>query len=147
MPVSIDRCRPEDQPAVFRLLGDNGLPTAGLADHLAHALVARVGGRVVACAALEIYADGALLRSVAVAAGHRGSGLGQQIVRAALDLARERATTSVYLLTTTADGFFPRFGFQRIAREDVPPEVRTSIEFQSACPESAVVMSNGSAPR
>ena len=144
MHSSIDRCRPEDQPAVFRLLSDSGLPTAGLVDHLENAVVARFDGRVVACAALEIYADGALLRSVAVDEGHRGSGLGQEIVRTALNLARDRGTTSVYLLTTTADGFFLRFGFCRITRADVPPGVRTSVEFQSACPESAVVMTNRS---
>ncbi|MBV9947898.1 MAG: GNAT family N-acetyltransferase, partial [Myxococcales bacterium] len=44
------------------------------------------------------------------------------------------------LLTTTADSFFPRFGFQHIAREDVPPELRASRELQGACPASAIVM-------
>lgn len=47
---------------------------------------------------------------------------------------------AVYLLTTTADRYFPRFGFERIARADVPASVQTSIEFTSACPTSATVM-------
>ena len=47
---------------------------------------------------------------------------------------------AVYLLTTTADGFFPRFGFSRITRDDVPDSVKGSVEFRSACPASAVVM-------
>lgn len=140
MHVRVDRFQSEDKPAVLRLLADNGLPTDGLLDHLDTALVVRLGDQVVACAALEFYADGALLRSVAVQEALRGSGLGYQIVRAALDLAGQRRTTSVYLLTTTAEGFFPRFGFRRIARADVPAGVRTSVEFQSACPASAVVM-------
>jgi amino-acid N-acetyltransferase len=138
--VSLDRCQPEDEPAVLRLLSDNGLPTDGLVDHFGTAVVARRDGRVVGCAALEVYPDGALLRSVAVEETLRGSGLGHQIVRAALDLARQQGTTSVYLLTTTAEGFFPRFGFRRIARAEVPAGVRTSVEFQSACPASAVVL-------
>ena|SRR6185503_19582916 len=137
--VTIDRYSPEDQPGVLRLLTDSGLPTDGLVGHLGTAVVARVGDRVVASAALEIYSDGALLRSVAVEETLRGSGLGQRIVRAALDLAHQHGTTSVYLLTTTAESFFPRFGFERITRADVPMGVRTSVEFQSACPASAAV--------
>jgi amino-acid N-acetyltransferase len=140
VPVIVDRVRPEDEPAIVRLITDSGLPTAGLLDHLESAVVARLDGRIVACAALEIYADGALLRSVAVEESLRGSGLGQQVVRAALDLARQRGTTSVFLLTTTAETFFPRFGFRRVARADVPPGVRASVEFRSACPASAVAM-------
>ena len=140
MHVTVDRVQPEDQPAIFGLLADNGLPTAGLLGHLESGVVARLEGRVVACAAIEIYPDGALLRSVAVEDTLRGSGLGHQVVRAALDVARERGTTAVYLLTTTADGFFPRFGFRRIVRAEVPAAVQTSVEFQSACPASAVIM-------
>lgn len=140
MDARVDRLQPDDTPAVLRLLADHGLPADGLLDHLDTALVLRLDDRVAACAALEIYADGALLRSVAVDNVLKGRGLGQQIVRAALDLARQRGLASVYLLTTTADGFFPRFGFRPIARADVPAGVRTSVEFQSACPASAIVM-------
>ena len=43
-------------------------------------------------------------------------------------------------LTTTAERFFPKFGFEGIARSDVPPSVQASIEFTSACPSSAMVM-------
>ena len=140
MHVHLDRLQSEDKPAVLRLLADNGLPTVALLDHLDTALVVRLDDHVVACAALEFYPDGALLRSVAVQEPLKGRGLGNQIVRAALDLARQRGTTSVYLLTTTAEEFFPRFGFRQIVRADVPAGVRTSVEFQSACPASAVVM-------
>ena len=123
----------------MRLLTDNGLPTDGLADHLGTTFVARIDDRVVASAALEFFSDGARLRSVAGERALRGSGLGQQIVRAALELARQQGTRSVYLLTTTAESFFPRFGFRRVARADVPPGVQTSVEFRSACPASAAV--------
>jgi amino-acid N-acetyltransferase len=102
--------------------------------------VASAGGRVVGCAALEVYADSALLRSVAVDETARGQGIGQRLVRAALDLAHERGVRSAYLLTTTAEQFFPRFGFQRIDRREVPVDVQQSVEFRSACPASAAVM-------
>ena len=92
------------------------------------------------CAALEVHGDAALLRSVAVAPDRRGEGLGQDLTRAALTLASARGLRRIYLLTETAEGFFPRFGFRRIARDEVPGPVRESVEFRKACPESAAVM-------
>jgi hypothetical protein len=38
------------------------------------------------------------------------------------------------------DDYFPRFGFSCVSRESVVQEVQGSIEFQEACPASAVVM-------
>ena len=66
--------------------------------------------------------------------------MGHHLTEAALNLARTRGADTVFLLTTTAEKFFPRFGFEPISREDVPASVQASIEFQSACPASAVVM-------
>jgi len=140
MDTRIERPSKADRVSIVALVSQAGLPIDGLAVHLDTAVVARRGDRVAACAALEIYPDGALLRSVAVAPEARGEGLGQQIVRAALDLARQKGTAAVYLLTTTAEDFFPRFGFRRVRRDDVPEGVRASIEFRSACPASATAM-------
>jgi amino-acid N-acetyltransferase len=46
----------------------------------------------------------------------------------------------MYLLTTSAEHYFPRFGFVQIGRDDVRGAVRESVEFREACPASAVVM-------
>jgi amino-acid N-acetyltransferase len=43
-------------------------------------------------------------------------------------------------LTETAATFFPRFGFQPIPRDQVAPVVAQSIEFMSACPDTAGAM-------
>jgi len=85
--VAIERATPEDGEAILELLRANTLPVEGALDHLHHALVARCQGRVIGSAALEVYDDGALLRSVAVEATHRGRGVGQQLTAAALELA------------------------------------------------------------
>jgi amino-acid N-acetyltransferase len=140
MPINIEEATPQDEPAIRRLLSDNALPLDGLTPHLDTAIVARIDDRVVGCAALEIYADGALLRSVAVDAGARDQGIGAQLTTSALDLAHARGTTTVYLLTTTADAFFSKFAFERITRNDVPASVQASVEFQGACPSTAIVM-------
>ena len=140
MTISIEPASASDLPSILTLLQKSSLPQDGLADHLAATLVARDGEGVVGSAALELYGESALLRSVAVDAALRGQGLGQQLVRAALDLARRRGANAVYLLTETAADFFPRFGFQAIPRAEVPPAVQTSVEFTSACPASALAM-------
>ncbi len=124
----------------MRLLTKSGLPVDGVLDHLATAFVARVDGNIVGCAALEIYADGALLRSVAVDPSVGGQGIGTQLTRSALELAAARDIHAVFLLTTTAEAFFPKFGFVRIPRDQVAPSVLESVEFRSACPASAIVM-------
>jgi N-acetylglutamate synthase-like GNAT family acetyltransferase len=129
-----------DLPAVMILLEKDRLPVTGLRQHVATTLVAQRSARVVGCAAVEVYGTSGLLRSVAVNEERRGEGLGHQLTQAAIDLARARGVTSVYLLTTTAEKFFPRFGFREVAREDVDPAVRASVEFTIACPASAVAM-------
>jgi amino-acid N-acetyltransferase len=138
--IEINRARRNDQADVFRIIEQNHLPLAGLEEHFDTALVARHDGRIVGTAALEIYRDGTLLRSVAVAPDVQRKGIGHQLTDAALALAQELGAPAVYLLTTTAEYFFPRFGFERIKRTDVPADVQTSVEFTSACCESAVVM-------
>lgn len=139
-PVLIEPARAGDLPAVLALLARNGLPEAGLADHLDTLLVARRGDQVVGSAGLEVYPDGALLRSVVVDEALRGERLGHALTEAALRLAEERGIRRVFLLTTTAEGFFPRFGFVETGRDAVPPGVRGSVEFTSACPASAHVL-------
>ena len=138
--MDIEPARRDDLAAVLRLLQDSRLPTDGLAEHLATAFVARDGADIVGSVALEVYPDGALLRSVAVARQRQRLGLGQQLTDAAIALARTLNVPALYLLTTTADRYFPKFGFDRVERDDVPAGVRTSIEFTSACPSSATVM-------
>lgn len=130
----------EDLPAIEALLRANGLPVDGLGDHVACVLVARHGGVLVGCAGVEIHGREGLLRSVVTAASNRGSGLGAELVDAALALARRRGVERAFLLTTTAEGYFQRFGFARTERSSLPVPLRSSAELRGACPESAVAM-------
>jgi amino-acid N-acetyltransferase len=136
----IEPARAEDLQKIYALLDRCGLPRAGLSDHLATTLVAREANRVVGSAALELYGTAALLRSVAVEQSRRGQDLGRQLTQAVLELACQRGVQEVYLLTETASGFFAKFGFRTITRSEVAPAVRRSVEFTSACPQSAQVM-------
>jgi amino-acid N-acetyltransferase len=138
--VRLERATVKDGPAILYLLAHSGLPTDGLVEHLGTAIVARGRDRIVGCAALEVYADAALLRSVAVANEAKRGGIGTELTSAALDLATTLGVRAVYLLTTTAAEFFSRLSFEPISRQDVPSAVQRSVEFQSACPASAIVM-------
>jgi amino-acid N-acetyltransferase len=89
---------------------------------------------------LELYDDAALLRSVAVDPDRRGSGVGDSLVRMILEHASERRAREVFLLTTTAERYFPRLGFSSVRRDEVPLAVQRSVEFREACPTSATVM-------
>ena len=91
-------------------------------------------------AGLEHYDDAALLRSVAVAPSARGTGVGGRLTQRALEKAALSGARVVYLLTTTAEDYFPRYGFQRTDRASVPTDVRESVEFTTACPSTATVM-------
>jgi amino-acid N-acetyltransferase len=139
--------RADDLPAVLRLLADAGLPSAGVealcataADDFVVAEDPHAPGELAAVAGLEVCCDDALLRSVAVRPAWRRHKLGEAVVRRLVCRAEERGLRAVYLLTMTAEHYFPRFGFAPVARDAVPPEIAATVEVRSACPASAVAM-------
>ena len=129
-----------DLPAIERLLEANKLPLVGVRDAIGDFLVAERDGTLVGVIGLEIYDDRGLLRSAAVDAGERGTGVGAALVGALIETSRTRGLKELVLLTTTAGRWFPRFGFATIARDDTPVAVKRSAEFLGACPASATVM-------
>ncbi len=131
---------PADWPSIRALLEVNALPLDGAQQNIADFLVAEQDGAVTGCAGFERRGDAALLRSCVVASSRRGSGLGSALVMRTIASARANAIGHLVLFTTTAAHFFPRFGFARIDREDIPEALKASAEFRHACPSSAVVM-------
>jgi N-acetylglutamate synthase-like GNAT family acetyltransferase len=126
--------------AMEALLASSSLPTEGVAERLGDFLVAEAAGEVVGLAGLERHGPDGLLRSVAVSPSWRGRGLGVALTEGVLEHARTLGLRAVYLLTTTAEDYFPRHGFRRIERDAVPEGVASSAEFRELCPASAVVM-------
>ena len=136
----VERARPADYPAIAGLLTEAGLPLDGAEGAFVTGVVARDDDRLVGAAAVELHGDAALLRSVVVAPDLRGTGLGRALVTAAEQVATEGGARTVYLLTETAADWFPRLGYSPIARGDLVGPVTTSVEFTTACSESAVAM-------
>ena len=132
-----------DLDRVEALLAAGGLPTDDVRAKLERFFLARNGDAVVGAGGLEAYGSDGLLRSVVVAEPYRGRGYGGALCDALEDRARENDIERLYLLTTTAAGFFRRRGYEAIAREAVPPAVRQTTEFTDLCPDSAACMRLG----
>jgi amino-acid N-acetyltransferase len=132
--------RADDLAAVERLLVASHLPLDGVRDALPTFIVAESGTDIVGVAGLEVCCDNALLRSVAVHDAWRSQGLGRALVTRMIAEAEARGIDALYLLTTTAERYFPSFGFRTIERDAVPDDIRATAEFQGACPASATVM-------
>jgi len=132
--------RADDFTAVEALLTASQLPLDGVREALPTFIVAESGTDIVGVAGLEICCDNALLRSVAVDDAWRSQGLGRALVARTIAEGEARGVNALYLLTTSADRYFPTFGFRTITREAVPEDIRATAEFREACPASATVM-------
>jgi amino-acid N-acetyltransferase len=127
--------------AVKRLLGEAKLPAADLTEaHLRHFLVHGTEEAPDAVVGLELYPPVALLRSLAVTAGSRRHGVGSSLLADAERYARSQRVNEIYLLTDTAERFFARAGYERVARESAPAAIRGTEEFSTVCPASAALM-------
>jgi amino-acid N-acetyltransferase len=147
MTASIRHATRDDLPAIERLLTETDLPTAGVAEIVGARpddfFVAETNDdarQLVAVAGMELCCDDALLRSVAVQPEWRKHGLGRELVQRIVSHAEQRGIGALYLLTTTAEHYFPRFGFGLVERSTVPSEIAETLEFKSACPATAVAM-------
>ena len=139
MTSSIEAAQRGELPRILELLEEADLPVAGV-DLAESFLVAREQERLVGCIGLEIYDDVGLLRSLVVRPDTRRGGLGKLLVERLLETARARGVSVMYLLTTTAAEYFPRFGFEPIPREQADSRLQASEEFRGGCPDSAVCM-------
>ena len=138
--MRIRKARESDLSAVEQLLVSSKLPVDGVRDHFANFVVAEDGAGIEGAVGLERYDSFALLRSAVVAPNHRNSGVGRRLLEHMLQQAEQAGINELYLLTTTAEEYFPRFGFTRTSRAAVPEQLKASAEFRGACPDTAVVM-------
>ena len=127
--------------AAVRLLAAAQLPTEDLtAAHCEHFFFAGPASAPTGLVGLELFDDVALLRSLVVAPDRRGAGEGAALLEHAEDHARANGVRTLYLLTTTAESFFAKHGYQRAAREYAPAAIRTTREFAGICPAGSAFM-------
>jgi amino-acid N-acetyltransferase len=145
-PFVIRSATPADLPSITALLSASSLPTSGIDRALGGFHVAHAAGEIVGVIGVES-CDGkrALLRSTAVSPQWRHRGVGRALVEHAIRVAEANGVDALYLLTTTAESYFPSFGFKIVNRSDVPAAVAATEEYRSACPTSATVMARATA--
>jgi len=130
-----------DLADILNLLVACELPTADLSPaQMESFLVLRRAKALLGMVGVQIYGQVGLLRSLAVRVGQRGRGWGSQLVRQAEGYAHQQGVNELYLLTTSAEGFFARLGYHAIKRDQAPRPIQESAEFQSLCPASAALM-------
>jgi amino-acid N-acetyltransferase len=132
--------RPHDLGRVLELLRAEKLPEHGVIEQFGHYLVARDLGEVVGACGLELYGENALLRSLVVEPASRGQGAGDCLLRGVVGLGQKLGAHSLYLLTTSAQRYFERYGFEACAREHAPAGIRDSWELCHGCPSTAAFM-------
>jgi amino-acid N-acetyltransferase len=127
--------------SVATLLEAQGLPASDLTEaHLEHFFFTGTDDAPSALVGLEIYGEAALLRSLVVSSAARTQGLGSALVLHAEEYAAALDVRSIYLLTTTAETYFERRGYQRIDRAHAPASIQSTSEFASLCPASSAFM-------
>jgi amino-acid N-acetyltransferase len=130
----------EDRAAIVALLRACALPTEDLATSLDHFFVARAGEELVGVIGVQPFGQRGLMRSLAVTAQQRGTGVARRLWDAALARAGQLGIRELFLLTATAEAVFAHWGFARVGRDEAPEEIRQTEEFRTLCPSTAVVM-------
>jgi amino-acid N-acetyltransferase len=124
------------------LLQAQGLPVSDITgEHLEHFFFVGFDGSPTGLIGLELYGTDALLRSLVVAENARGKGLGSTLIDHSEQYAASKGVQSIYLLTTTAEAFFKRLGYERIERSTAPSSIERTSEFAGLCPASSAFMS------
>ncbi len=126
----IRKARAEDVPAIQKLVAyfaarGELLPRTlnEIYQHLRDFFVCELHGEVVGIAALSLYwEDLAEVRSLAVAEGQGGKGLGAALVNACLEEAARLGIRRVFALTYRP-GFFEKLGFQGIDKRALPQKI------------------------
>jgi amino-acid N-acetyltransferase len=135
----MEKLKFKDINQVRSLLQENNLPVSDLNEQIIF-FVEKNADKIVAVGGMESSGKDAIIRSIAVSDDNKGKGLGGKITRKLLKYAQETGKKDIYLLTTTAEDYFPKYGFKKIDRRIVPADVKNSSQYKDVCPDSAVVM-------
>ncbi|ATB70003.1 Amino-acid acetyltransferase [Sulfurospirillum diekertiae] len=140
MEMHIRKAIENEYRAITHLLASNQLPTADIYEKNITLFVGLIDEKIVATIGIETYGNEALLRSLCVKEGFKNQKLGEKILTYLISFCATANIQTVYLLTTTAEHYFERYGFEKIGREKTPQSIQNTREFQDICPSSAIIM-------
>ncbi len=156
MPFFLRPARDEDVPHILALVNrfageDLMLPRteASVRSSLADWLAAEEDGALIGCGSLVPLTETLVeIRSLAIADGQQGKGVGGQIVLALVQMAQEQGYAQVCALTLR-ENFFLRLGFELVDRWSISPKVWQACIYCPKfhrCDEVAVLMNLAKEP-
>jgi amino-acid N-acetyltransferase len=118
-------------------------PLSELYENIRDFIVVRKGKKVIGCAALHVmWSDLAEIKSVAVDGEQQKQGVGNELVAACLDEAKELGIATVFCLTYKP-GFFEKLGFREVDKMALPQKIWTECyrcpKFPN-CDETAMIV-------
>jgi amino-acid N-acetyltransferase len=130
--LKLEKAKISDIPQIQQLINyfaDKGemlsRPLSELYQNIRDYFVVKQGEWVVACVSLHVsWSDLAEIKSLAVAEDSQKQGLGDQLVEACFNEARELGVPVLFCLTYRPT-FFERFGFSQIDKMELPRKVWT----------------------
>jgi amino-acid N-acetyltransferase len=140
--MKIRPARAEDYNLIQALLVASELPAEDVSEKAPiRFLIAQYAeAQLAGCIGLEVHGRDGLLRSLAVQPSVRAQGKGRALVDAVHGLAATAGIERLWLLTTTANAFFLRLGYELADRASAPELIKRSLQFASICPASAICM-------
>jgi amino-acid N-acetyltransferase len=121
-------------------LAKAGLPTSDLAEPDRRFFRFEDAAGIIGYGGIEGDGPDRLLRSLVVKPERRGAGLGAAILGAIEQTAIDEGVAALYLLTTTAELFFRRHGYEAAERASAPDAIAGLAEFRMLCPASAALL-------
>ena len=125
---------------IKKLLDDNNLPTTDIYQDNIQFFIGLINDKIMSVIGLEKYKDSGLLRSLAVNDLFKNQQVGTRLIQHLFNLCVSEHIDKIYLLTTTAENYFVKFGFLKIDRIEAPDILKQTREFKDICPLSAVLM-------
>jgi len=116
------------------------MPTVGISTSLKSFILAKSAKRIIGVVGVDAYDGLGYLRRLVVRPEYRGKGIGGELCSRAIAHAHIQKVNELFLLATSARGFFVKRGFQKVDRNLVPQAIRSSNDFRTLCPVSAVCM-------
>ena len=138
--IELRKAEKADLPLIQEFLKANDLCFEDIPDKKDSIVIARRNAQFIGVGGIERYGLYGLLRSVAIDRPFRGKGYGKELCDKLISRALSSGVKELYLLTTTAEAFFKRFGFERVDRKNAPPVIQETSEFRELCPSSSVLM-------
>jgi len=138
--MNFKELKSEEFEKVYVLLRESKLDSSDLNQPNIRLFRAEENGELIGVGGIEIFGDQALLRSVAVGDKFHGKGFGTEVVNQIERISKVSGISALYLLTTTARGFFESRGYQLIHRDEFPEELKQTAQYSGLCPVSAICM-------